>query len=194
MRPFTLLVCVGLVAVSAHAQTSRIVLQGTGGPTVHTEIAAAVAAAQPGDRLYLSGGIFLLTGPMVVDKPLHFIGAGIHPDSSGVTGTTTIGTTGGSSAHFQVTTPASGSTFTGIIFNPTGNVVYGTSEGDDDPTGLVFHRCEFKSNMYLGFAEGATSSSPFDECIILGDLHGRASHEVDNRSILTCGNNNGFSP
>ncbi|MDX9749510.1 MAG: hypothetical protein RBT71_00315 [Flavobacteriales bacterium] len=173
-----------VLAAPGMAQSPRIVLQGTSGPTVHSDLGAAITAAQPGDRLYLSGGTFLLAGPYALDKPLHFIGAGTHPDSSNVTGTTTIGTTGGSSAHFQVTTPASGSTFTGIIFNPGGNVVYGTSTADDDPTGIVFQRCEFKQHTYLGFAEGATSSTTFDECIFRDAVTGRSGQAVITRSIL----------
>lgn len=184
MRSFFLLLCAGLAAGPALAQQQRIVLEGTGGPTVHSDLAAAITAAQPGDRLYLSGGTFMLAGPYALDKPLHFIGAGIHPDSSNVTGTTTIGTTGGSSAHFQVTTPASGSTFTGIIFNPSGGVVYGTSEADDDPTGLVFQRCEFKRYTYLGFEEGSASSTTFDECIFRDAIQGRAGQAVITRSIF----------
>lgn len=170
-----------VLTASGMAQTQRIVLQGTGGPTVHTDLAAAVAAAQPGDKLYLSGGTFQLTGPYALDKPLHFIGAGIHPDSSSVTGTTTIGTTGN---DLQVTTTASGSTFTGIIFSPGGSVVYGTATSDDDPTGLVFQRCEFKKAFYMGQAEGAAGSATFDGCVFRGDVHGRASQAVITRSVL----------
>ena len=44
------------------------------------------------------------------------------------------------------------------------------------------------------FAEGATSSSTFDECIFRGDLHGRASQAVVTRSIFDGGNITVFRP
>ena len=56
---------------------------------------AAITAAQPDDKLYLSGGVFNAAGDLVLDKRLHFIGAGIHPDSSGVTAVTSVNLTGG---------------------------------------------------------------------------------------------------
>lgn len=186
-----------LLAASGMAQFPRIVLQGTGDPAVYTDLDDAITAAQPGDKLYLSGGTFTVAGPFPVDKPLHFIGAGIHPDSTNVTGTTTIATTGNSAAHLIITTAASGSSFTGIIFNPSSSgagVVYGTSTADDDPTGVVFQRCEFKRYLDLGFAEGATSSSTFDECIFRGDVQGRAGRAVITRSIFDGATINLFRP
>jgi hypothetical protein len=71
-----------LVAGSLHAQLPRIVLQGSGGPQVFTDITEALTAAQPNDKLYFSGGTFSAPLGITVDKPLHFIGAGIHPDSA----------------------------------------------------------------------------------------------------------------
>lgn len=184
-----------LLAGATNAQLPRIVLQGMGGTIVHTDLVAAVTAAQAGDKLFLSGSTFSAAGPFVLDKPLHFIGAGIHPDSSSVTVTTTINITGGSTtAHFNITTAASGSTFTGIIFNSSGGVIYGTSVEDDDPLGLVFQRCEFKKYVYLGFSEGAASSSTFDECVFRGDLSGRASQGVFTRCIFDGATINLFRP
>lgn len=178
----------------AHAQLQRIVVQGSSTVAVHTDLAAAVTAAQAGDKLYLSGGTFSTAGPFVLDKPLHFIGAGIHPDSSSVTMSTTINITGGGNAHFNITTPGSGSTFTGIIFNSSGGFIYGTSAADDDPTGLVFQRCEFMKYLYLGFAEGSTSSSTFDECVFRGELQGRAGQAVITRSVFDGATINLFRP
>ena len=173
-----------LLAGTTNAQLQRIVLQGADNTTVHTDLAAALTAAQAGDKLFFSGGTFSATGPFVLDKPLHFIGAGIHPDSSSVTAATTINITSGGTGHFNIVTAASGSTFTGIIFNSTGGLVHGTSVDDDDPTGLVFQRCEFKKYVHLGFAEGAASSSTFDECVFREDLSGRASQAVFTRCIF----------
>ncbi len=201
IRILTLLTSAAFLGNNVNAQLQRIVLQGAGSTTIHSDLAAALALAQPGDKLFLSGGTFIVPEPLVFDKPLHLIGAGIHPDSSGVTGTTTIATSGGGSNDISVTTAASGSTFTGIIFSPatTGaDMHYGNSTDDDDPTGLVFQRCEFKRSINLGFAEGARSSSTFDECVFRGasnlSLNGRGGQAVFTRCIFDGGAVNIFRP
>ena len=171
-----------LVAGSLHAQLPRIVLQGSGGPQVFTDITEALTAAQPNDKLYFSGGTFSAPLGITVDKPLHIIGAGIHPDSASVTGTTTWSTS--SSTEITITTAASGSTFTGINFNPDGDVQYGTGATDDDPKNLIFQRCAFDDPLYLGFVEGASSSSSFNECIFRGTITGMAGTAVITNSIL----------
>lgn len=150
-----------MLAALGMAQLPRIVLQGTGGPAVYTDLDTAITAAQPGDKLYLSGGTFNVTGELVIDKRLHFIGAGIHPDSSSATATTSI-----NSSNLRLITGAGGSTFTGIAFNPSGHTYYGNDDTDDDPAGIVFQRCEFKRGAINMGAAGSTSSTTFDECIL----------------------------
>lgn len=169
-RLLSLCIGAGLLVSSAEAQLQRIVLQGTGAPQVFTDINAALAAAQPNDKLYFSGGTFSSSAAITISTPLHFIGAGIHPDSSAVTSTTTITTTAG---NFVITTGASGSTFTGIRFNPNSYFYYGASEADDDPTGLLFERCTFDTRVYT--ANGSTvgaSSTTFNECVFHSLLNG----------------------
>ena len=88
--------CIGtsLIAGTAEAQLQRIVLQGSGAPQVFTDIYDAVAAAQPNDKLYFSGGTFLADSGLTLSMPLHFIGAGIHPDSTNVAAATILTTNG----------------------------------------------------------------------------------------------------
>ena len=182
MKPRVLLFSTALATVAiTQAQLQRIVLQGTGAPQVFTDITAALAAAQPDDRLYFSGGTFNSETAITIGIPLHFIGAGIHPDSTGVTSTTTISTGGGNYIIF--TTGATGSSFTGIRFNPSG-VQYGTSVADDDPTGMVFQRCEFPVRLYLGITTpGASSSTLFDECVFHSFV---AGHEGVTATFTRC--------
>lgn len=184
MKQRLLSFCIGisLLAGTAEAQLQRIVLQGAGAPQVFTDINAALIAAQPNDRLYFSGGTFHGADGITVDKPLHFIGAGIHPDSSNVTGSTTWTTT--SPNNIIITTSASGSTFTGIIMNSGSLIQYGTSSVDDDPTDLVFQRCEMMDSFYLGIAEPSSSSSSFDECIFRKYLVGLGGKAVVTRCIF----------
>ncbi len=168
------------------AQIQRIVLQGSGDPQVFEQLDDALAAAQPNDRIYFSGGSFTTAAGWVIDMPLHFIGAGIHPDSTSVTGTTTI-TSSANGSDFTFTTGASGSSFTGIIFDPAqGDVQYGTSTADDDPTNMTFPRCRFIGSVYLGWDLFAVSSSSsvFDECIFNQYFQGRGGAATVSRCIF----------
>ena len=191
-----LTVAAGLFAGPLSAQLPRIVVQGAGDPSVYTDLVAAMAAAQPGDKLYLSGGTFLVDGNLLVDKRLHFIGAGIHPDSASVTATTTVFMDGG---NFILTTPCSGSTFTGISFHPEGSTYYGTTVDDDDPTDLVFQRCEFvRGAINMNGQGGSTGSATFDECIMHTtgtnqNLTGGLGPVVITRCILNHKTLSGFS-
>jgi hypothetical protein len=182
-RIFTLITGAILLADNTHAQLQRIVLQGSGSPQVFTDINAALTAAQPNDKLYFSGGAFSSAATVIIDKPLHFIGAGIHPDSTSVTGVTTLTT---STGDIIITTPASGSTFTGISFDPSGSLEYGTSGADDDPVNIVFHRCSFLKVVGLGGGTpGASSSTLFDECLIYRYVTG-GYYEGEAASFTRC--------
>lgn len=167
-----LLFGMGLLAGPANAQPPRIVVQGAGAPQVFSSINAALTAAQPNDKVYLSGGAFQASSALVIDKTLHFFGAGIGADSTAVTGITTVGTQAG---NIVLTTAASGSTFTGVIFTPAGSLVYGTAALDDDPQDIVFERCTFTGGVQLGISNtnpGLPSSTDFRECIFNFTLNG----------------------
>lgn len=156
---------VGLSTVSV-AQQGRIVVQHAGNVQVFTDLTEAILAAQPNADLYLSGGSFLVPGGFALDKTLHFIGAGVHPDTSGATGGTVLAT--GSTSFFRLTTGANGSSFHGIRFNvPASSVCFGlgTGAGDQDVVSVEFHRCQFQQGVNLGAVGVANSSSAFVECI-----------------------------
>ena len=159
-----------LCAGTMNAQLQRIVLQGDGPPQVFTTVEAAVAAAQPDDKLYFSGGTFTAPAALTISTPLHFIGAGTSPDSAAVTNPTIIGTMAG---NIIITTGASGSTFTGIRFSAAGDLQYGTSAADDDPTGLVFERCSFDGRVIVhNSTDAGSSSTVFNECVLRSNLYG----------------------
>lgn len=190
-RTLTLLTCASLLSIGTQAQLQRIVLQGSGAPQVYTSIYDAVAAAQPNDKLYFSGGLFLADTGLTLNMPLNFIGAGIHPDSTNAT-TPTILATGGST-DFVFTTGASGSSFTGIRFNPGGELYYGTSIANDDPVGMLFERCSFKF-FRLAAAEPGSSSSTFTECIFYDGASGYGGAATINRCVIQGGPLNLFRP
>ena len=186
------LLCAGsLMATSTHAQLQRIVVQGAGDPQVFTSIYEAIAAAQPDDKLYFSGGVFLADSGLTLTIPLHFIGAGIYPDSTSVTSETILTTNG--SEDFIFTSGASGSSFTGIRFNPGGGLYYGTSIADDDPVGMLFERCSFKF-FRLAAAEPGTSSSIFKECIFYNGVSGYGGTATIDRCVIQGSPINLFRP
>ena len=175
----------GAVSLCAQAQNPRIVLQGTGDPQVFSTIDDALAAAQPNDKLYFSGGTFTSgNGGITVDMPLHWIGAGISPDSTNVTAQTTLRTL---NEHITFTNDANGSSFTGIQFYPDGGNTFngdifrfGTSTSDDAPQNMVFERCSFYCYVGLGKRDAGngpdptlpSSNSSFNECVFFGEVNG----------------------
>lgn len=195
MKAITLLLSIGLLAGTITAQIPRIVLQGSGSPQVYTSLDSAIADAQSNDVLYCSGGNFSISAALVINKPLHFIGAGIHPDSTQATGTTTFSMMGGD-ASLRLTEGASGSTFTGIYFvnspiNYTPLIEYGTSSDDDHVTNILFQRCRFSKGR-INMAFSGASNIPavpglvttFDECILTAYVDGRKRGAVFTRCII----------
>jgi hypothetical protein len=181
-RIYTLLVGIGLLSGTAYGQPPRIVVQGAGAPQVFASINAAISAAQPNDKLYLSGGTISSLTELVIDKPLHFIGAGINPDSTAVTGVTTLTTAAG---DIVITTPATGSTFTGLVLSAAGGQIYfGLTIADDDPTGIVFERCRFLSQPILGRSSSGVSNTTFEECIFNIHINGANTGGTFNRCIF----------
>lgn len=174
-----LLLAATLTTGTATAQLQRIVLQGSGAPQVFADINSALAAAQANDKLYFSGGAFISATALTIDIPLHFIGAGVHPDSTTVTSTTELATATG---DIILTTTASGSTFTGITFNAASEIQYGTNPSDDNPTGILFQRCRFMCALYLDEDQFSTSSTTFDECLFHNDVHGGVGSEANTTS------------
>ena len=175
---FTL--CLLATAALAFGQLPRIVLQpdGGGSPQVFLNFDDAINAAEANDRLYFSGGGFQSTAQITLDFPVHFIGAGYHPDSTVVTNATVLTT----SLSIIITNGGSNSTFTGIKFDSQAspNFKYGLTGADDDPTGLYFERCELVKGVRLAAPLMAQndSESVFNECVFRDDVTG-----ADNSSV-----------
>ena len=171
-------------ATSLSAQLPRIVVDGITAPQVFTDLNAAILAAPENSNITLSGGAFHVPGGFALDKPLHFVGAGIHTDSTNATGATIFTATG--SDLFALTSGASGSSFTGIWFYTEGGTTFslGTGPGDQVVTGADFLRCMFQKAVVLGVEEPSNSSSSFTECIFHGAFIGMGGTCVVNRCIF----------
>ncbi|MBK9174989.1 MAG: hypothetical protein IPM46_01380 [Flavobacteriales bacterium] len=187
-----------MLSLPALAQLPRIVVEGAGAPQVFAQFADAVAAAQPNDKIYISGGTFTYTSNLQITKPLHVIGAGIHPDSTQVTGVTTLQQTGGNTAQpLRIMDAASGSTFTGIRFvsldaqQGSYALYFGTTNANDDVADVVFQRCWFQGRVYLGLSGGTLipTTTAFDECVFMGPLDAEGRSAVFTRCIISNGVN-----
>lgn len=162
-----------MAGLQAHAQQPRIVVQHAGTAQVYTDLVEAITSAENNADIYLSGGTFLAPDGFALDKTLHFIGAGVHTDSTAATGATLLSTS--SSGYFRLTTGANGSSFTGVQFNtPTSNTCFGlgTGAGDQNVVSVEFLRCVFWQRVALGAVDPAASSSAFTECIFHDILYG----------------------
>ncbi len=172
------------ITITSTAQLPRIVVDGVGAPQVFSDLNAAILAAPENSNITLSGGSFHVPGGFALDKTLHFVGAGIHTDSTNATGATMLSASG--SDHFALTSGASGSSFTGIWFVTAGNptISLGTGPGDQVVTGVDFLRCMFNYGVRLGVTEPSGSTSAFTECIFHGWLVGYGGQCVVNRCIF----------
>jgi hypothetical protein len=160
--PFVLL----CTAFSVRGQQARIVVQHAGNVQVFTDLSAAIVAAPNNADLYLSGGSFVLPTGFALDKTLHFVGAGVHTDSTNATGATIMTSVDGAS-FMRLASAASGSTFTGIRFNMRANTAVGLGISDVDQTvvSVAFTRCVFQQDVYVGVANPSSSSVAFVECV-----------------------------
>lgn len=180
-----------VIATPSHAQLPRIVVDGITAPQVFSDLTAAILAAPANSNITLSGGSFHVPDGFALDKTLHFVGAGIHNDSTNATGATVFNTTG--SNLFALTSGASGSSFTGIYFYNAGNITFslGTGPGDQNVTGVEFLRCMFQNDVRLGVTEPAASSSAFTECIFHRGFYGFGGTTVASRCIFDWNNSTG---
>ncbi len=181
------LLFIALIGSALHtaAQQARIVVQHADNVQVFSDLREAITAALPNSDLYLSGGSFLVPGGFALDKTLHFIGAGIHTDSTNATGATILTTDG--AAYFRLTNGANGSSFSGIRFNTPGNgncFGLGTGPGDQNVVSVEFHRCVFQQGMLLGVEEPSGASSAFVECIFNRTVSGFDSEAQFTRCIF----------
>jgi hypothetical protein len=133
MKKITTLLTILLVSTTiSHAQ-AVIVIQSGSSTKLASRLDSAIAQAQNGDILYLSGGVYGTGNAITVNKRLSIIGAGYHPNFINATGATVIN----SSLRFNVT--ATGSFVTGINFRGEFRI-NGTSN-------FTLTRCLFNSSF-----------------------------------------------
>ncbi len=97
----------------AFAQQPTIVVTNAAGTSsaVYHVLKDAITNATAGSYLYLSGGAYTNSTTETIDKELHLIGAGYHPDATKATSPTVINN------RIVFTTGAKGSTLEGLKLN-----------------------------------------------------------------------------
>ena len=144
MKKITTLVLISLlflVASQAIAQ-NLIAVQNGGTPKFYTDLSEAVNNALAKDTIYIPGGVFYPKDNLLtINKELHLIGAGHHPDSTRVTSTTYI------NSDIKVILGANKSTFEGFCLS--GNFSSGTTTANEDVDQITISRCNLGGNMRL---------------------------------------------
>lgn len=102
-----LLIITVILTVNLEAQ-NLIAVQNGDTPEFFYALDSAIIHAQNGDTIYLPGGNFTLSN--YIDKNLHIIGTGHHPDSTSSTFSTTIG-------QFLLADGASNGSLSGVNIN-----------------------------------------------------------------------------
>jgi len=155
---------------------------------------AAINAANPGDYVYIPGGGWTIS--VVINKPLKIIGAGFHPDSSQVTGTTLI------SGNMYFNNNTQGTELSGFYL--TGNI--GTNSWSSDtlknfliskvntnnihPTSAIYpgqwtqmQNCVIRNSVIRTFLYGSSASSAGN---LIENSILRGIYAINNSVIKNC--------
>jgi len=146
MKTLVIILLALVAATGSGFAQNLIAVQNGGEPTFYADLDAAIVNAQNGDTLYLPSGIFKLN--QTIDKTLHIIGNGYHPDISTAPGLTYI------INEIIITEGASNGSITGVLIN------YRIWAAQGNTTNYSVSRC------FTNSIEGNFSGSVFSENII----------------------------
>lgn len=140
----------------SYAQLKTVALVSSGSTTIFSDsqpIVSAYNAAQNGDTLYVSGGIF--TFPASFNKSLSIFGVGHNPQFTTATEMTKV------SNNFSLTANASDSHFEGIHF------VGGISGANAPFSNVTFKRNFFAGTFsFIGDGNNVATNNLLIECIL----------------------------
>jgi hypothetical protein len=189
-----------LVAGGANAQ-NLIAVQNGGNPTFFTTLDNAFVNAQDGDTVYIPGGLHLLNNnSAIIDKELHLIGVGHHPDSTIATVKTII------YGSLNLIDGSDNSSFEGFYLE--GGIYAGTAITNDDVDNIKIKRCYVQAikisqsssnwlvyeNIVYGSVYGfnITSTAPWSQSnfflnnVIGNDIDGFGPNNNFKNNLLTC--------
>lgn len=132
--PAILVLMLIFMAIISQGQ-SLVAVQNGGTPRFYSILEEAINNAQNKDTIYIPGGAYSFKDSWItIDKELHLIGCGHHPDSAKVLPTVL-------NAHIKLISGASNSSFEGFLLN--GDFV--VPSDDEDVDNITIQRCSFSS-------------------------------------------------
>jgi len=127
MKTLVIILLALVVATGSSFAQNLIAVQNAGTPKFFLKIDEAIKSAQVGDTIYLPGGSF---GDCTINKRIHLVGVGHHPDSTYATNISLLG-------NIYFADGANGSTVSGIR---TCYMQIGTNI-EEGVSGLIISRC-----------------------------------------------------
>lgn len=122
---------------------SLIAVHHNGNATFYKELDSAMNVAQAGDTLYLPGQVYDLTSPLIIDKQVHLVGTGHHPDSTAATGRTRM------NGEIRIVTGADYGSIAGIY--AAGSIYFGSNVSDNDVHHFTIGRCHIAGFLLFSF-------------------------------------------
>lgn len=177
-----------LFHLDAISQVSPIMLCNPSGSvcTPYQSLDSAYSYANPGDFIYLPGGIFSLASS--INKEVHLIGAGFNADSSLATGTTTMTSASfGANAH---NASVEGIYFTSSINGVTTSTINGVSirycnasQVSGKFANADIHGCIFRTNNHLDNNFYGGTFNTISNCYITGTFNLSNSQVINNSGL-----------
>lgn len=150
MKTLILTSIILVLGLGASAQ-NLIAVQNGGTPSFYQQVDDAITNAQNGDTIFIPGGTWNVSRQ--IDKELHFIGVGHHPDSTRATFATTL------IGKLLLKTAASHGSITGVYLNDY------ISTDSEDVDYYSISRCHIKNGFYFN---STTSNFTILECVLEG--------------------------
>lgn len=138
MKKIALINLLGLLLLLQASQTkgqNLIAVQNGNRPSFYTKLDSAITFAQNGDTIYIPGGGFTIND--TINKRIHLVGVGHHPDSTNVTARTLIS----GSRQLILKSGADNGSVTGIYFIDPGYDGYDNIQIIGSVTGYTISRC-----------------------------------------------------
>lgn len=155
-----------------------IAVQNGGNPSFFTIMDSAIAHASPGDTIFLPGGSFPTTNPLVIDKELHIVGVGHDPDSTSVTNYTSF------SYDLTIVSGADNGSLTGVKL---GSFNFGTDSSNQTVQNYTIRHCMISNTISFGWFN-ATKNRSSDilvrNCVVGGISGGYSSGNAFLNNII----------
>jgi len=148
-----------------------ITVDHNGTPSLFSDMQSAINSAQSGDYIYIPGGSFGLSSPLIIDKEVHIFGAGHYPDSSSTTNYTII-----TGEDVLITGDADNASISGIRIEKNLKIGY-SGTGWQSTDNIEVYRCR---------VEGSTSLSEYSDNIYIYEnvFEGNVNGHINGNGVI----------